>query len=165
MAQALNITDSDLIEQIAASHLREDQKKDLSGLVTEMTEEERTELLNLIEKSNADADDFETKKKEKLAALNKEHIDKLNEAAHHESEYVRSEFEKFDKEESAEEMKEVEAALTTAAKTKSEMKSKQKKTQIKQIKKHPLFKLFLFLLSIAGIVFGLIYGIQYLNTL
>ena len=158
-----NTTDSALIEQIAASHLREDQKKDLEGLVGEMTEQERDDLIKLINESNATANDFEGKKKEKLAALNKEYIQKLDEAGHRESEYIRSEFEKFDKKQSDEEMKNVEAEIAVAANqtTHADQAEVQKK---KTGKRHPVFKLFFFLLVLAGIILGVIYGLQYLNT-
>ena len=158
------ITEEEIIEQIRKSRLEEEQKKDLSELVDKMTEEEREELLNIIDESNKVTKEHEGKK-EKLAELNKEYMKKLNALTHKESQYVREEFEKFDKKESAGEMKEVEKEMAQAA-TKGDHTAAQKdrvKEGMRQ--KHTIRNLFLLVTFLLLIAAGVLYGLYYLNAL
>lgn len=108
--QKITITDEELISKIVSSQLEENQKTELTNIVKEMTQEERTELIGLIREANESAQ-MTKEEEEKLIAINEKYEEKLNVAAREESNYVRNEFEKFDKEQSAGEFKEVEAKL------------------------------------------------------
>jgi hypothetical protein len=160
------ITDAELIEKIKTSHLEEIQKKELADLVSAMTTEERDELLSLIEESNNVDESAEKERLKKLAALNEEYEGKLKELTREESEYAREEFEKFDQKETASELKEVEAEIATNAKTEAEMTSaKNARTELGKAKKHTLRKIFFFLIFLALLTVGILYGLEYLNTL
>ena len=161
------ITDAELIEKIKTSHLEEIQKKELADLVSAMTTEERDELLSLIEESNnvAPLSGGEKERLKKLAALNEEYEGKLKELTREESEYAREEFEKFDQKETAGELEEVEAEIASSAKTEAEMSAKNARTELGKAKKHTLRKIFFFLIFLALLTVGILYGLEYLNTL
>lgn len=165
MEQKTQITDKELIEQIISSNLREDQKKDLSTLASQMTAEERVHLLQLIAESNKIESDFENKKKEELSALNKDYSEKLKQSSRKESTYIRNEFEKFDKEESVKEFENIESEIVTSANT--QIAINKQNNQLKQVKinKNLTLKLviaLILLLSLAGVI---LFGISYLNTI
>ncbi|MBU0577926.1 hypothetical protein KJ742_07405 [Patescibacteria group bacterium] len=156
------ITDEELLDQIRKSHLEEEQKKDLGDLVDKMTEEERNELLSIIDESNKVAEEHEGED-EKLAELNKEYMEKLNALSHKESKYVREEFEKFDKKESVGEMKEVEKEMSQAATEGQHTAAQQDRVKEGMRQKHTIRNLFLLVTFLILIAAGVLYGLYYLN--
>ena len=108
--QKTNITDAELISKIATSKLEEGQKSELTNLAKEMTSEERGELIALIKEANESAE-MTKEEEEKLIAINEKYEKKLAVAAKEESTYVRTEFEKFDKEQDQGEFKKLETEI------------------------------------------------------
>ena len=108
--QKTNITDEKLISKIVSSQLAEGQKSELTNLVKEMTGGERVELINLIKEANESAQ-MTKEEEEKLIAINEKYEKKLDVAAKEESNYVRNEFEKFDKEQYKGEFEELETEI------------------------------------------------------
>jgi len=154
MPETKVITDTELVKQIKTSNLDERQKAELADLVSEMTAEERNELLGLIYESN----ELAREKYKKLSVLNEEYKRKMGEVAHEQSEYARQEFEKFDKNISAGELKTVEAQIA-GIQTKS--KAVSKRVELAKGKKHTLrnvmMTIFLLILIATGVLFGLSY--------
>jgi hypothetical protein len=150
-----SITDAQLIKQIKTSNLDEKQKKELADLVSVMTADERSELLELIDESNKLA----RERAEKLAALNEEYKKKMGETAHEESEYVRKEFEKFDTKEITGQLKQVEAEIVATAKSAKQMSAREK---LGKTKKHTLRNLMFTLILLGTLIAGILYGINYL---
>lgn len=159
------ITDAELVEKIKTSRLEEKQKTELENLVSAMTAEERDELLKLIDESNKIDENAEKEKSKKLAELNTEYEGKLKELTRKESEYARKECEKFDQKEVIGELKQVEAEIVKDAKTKAEIAVKDSdREKLGKAKKHTLRKIFFFLIFLALIVAGILYGLEYLNN-
>lgn len=142
-----SITDDELVKRIKASYLADRQKTELAGLVSEMTAEERSQLLGLIDEANKVAKERD----EKIAALNKEYEQKLGEATREESEYVREEFEKFDKEQSKGEFEAVEAEIAAMPSS----KTKAERVKMAEKKKHTLRNVMLAVIGLA-VVIGII---------
>jgi hypothetical protein len=111
----LNTKDTQLIQAIQTSHLRDDQKKDLAQLVPQMTEAERKELIAIIEDSNKTAQQFEEKKAEALKKVNREYDAKIKAAAREENEYAMKAMEKFDQDQSKEDLEKVETEMESDA--------------------------------------------------
>ena len=155
MPETKAITDAELVKQIKTSNLDERQKTELADLVSEMTAEERDELLGLIYESN----ELAREKYKKLAALNEEYKRKMGEAAHEESEYAREEFEKLDKNISAGEIKDVEAQIA-GIQTKS--KTVAKRVELVKGKKHALRNVMLVIFLLILIAGGILLGLNYL---
>ncbi len=108
--QKTTITDEELISKIATSKLEEGQKSELANLVKEMTAGERNELIGLIKEANESAQ-MTKEEEEQLIAINEKYEEKLTVAAKEESNYVRTEFEKFDKEQDKGEFEELETEI------------------------------------------------------
>ncbi|MHA1574858.1 MAG: hypothetical protein ACTSXL_01785 [Alphaproteobacteria bacterium] len=143
-----NITDAELIEKLRNSYIDEAQKTELESLVPEMNDEEKAELLNLIDKSNAE----EEKHQENLSNINKEYVEELKK----DDEAFRKEFEQLDKEETAEELKEIEGEIATVPNvTQSIAKEPLKKT------KHTLRNLILIFFLLIALAGGILYALNY----
>lgn len=108
--QKITITDEDLISKITTSQLEAGQKSELTNLVKEMTGSERVELINLIKETNESAD-MTKEEEEQLIAINEKYEKKLTVAAKEESKYIRTEYEKFDKEQGRGEFEELETEI------------------------------------------------------
>jgi len=160
-----NITDSDLLTQLQSSYIKEEQKKELISLIPNMTGEERMQLVSLIERSNTDAHKIEDKYDDKMRDLNKEYDSKLDNLNREQLDKTAKEIEKFDKEKSAGEFKEIEAEIETAAKPEAEISVDTPRTEIGKAKKHTLRRIMFFFILLGLIAAGILYGLQYLNTL
>lgn len=114
MATPAVITDSELTDKIKSSHLDEKQKTELVGLVTSMTEDERVQLLNIIDESNVEVAKVENQYNKKLGDLNKEYTKKTDDLVREETKYARTEFEKYDNEQKAVDMRNLETEIATA---------------------------------------------------
>ena len=151
MAETIsNITDAELIEKLRSSYIDAEQKTELEALVPEMNDGEKTELLNLIGEANAE----EEKHQENLSNINKEYVEELKK----DDEAFRKEFEQLDREETTEELKEIESEIATVPNvTQSVAKEPAKKKQ--HTLRNLMFILFL-LIAIAG---GILYVLDYLE--
>ncbi|MBN2087009.1 hypothetical protein JW758_01545 [Candidatus Peregrinibacteria bacterium] len=152
----VKITDQELIEQIVKSHLQENQKTELKSLVKKMTTNERNELVALIKEANEGAE-MTKEEKEQMNAINKKYADKLEAAAREESNYVRTEFEKFDKEQDEGEFKELETEMTNGTAISNPPPSNEmgRKTVIKN-QKHTMRNITLVTFALIILIGGLV---------
>ncbi len=109
---ALSITDQNLLRKIQTSVLAEDQKRDLTAMLPQMTESERNEINQLIDDSVREIIAADPELQKRVAALNEEYNRKVQELLHQQGRMIRESFEKLDNDENAHEMVNAEAALT-----------------------------------------------------
>lgn len=111
---ALSITDQSLLRKIQSSVLADDQKRELTVLLPQMTELERGEINQLIDDSVREIIAADPELQKRVAALNEEYNRKVQELLHQQGRMIRESFEKLDNDENVHEMESAEAALTNA---------------------------------------------------
>jgi len=151
MPEIKTITDANLLALIQTSALLDEQKKDLSGLVSFMTGEERAQLVKLIDDAG--------KASEEKTRINAEYDKKLKEVSRSESEYARKEFEKFDNNITSGEFAVMESEIQKsdfAGPVKSE------RTKVGNTQKHGLRNAALFLFFLIALASAILMGLNYL---
>ena len=160
---SIQITDQDLISKIQTSYLEDQQKEDLTGLVGDMTQRERGDLIAMIDKAGDEILESDRKYAEDVKNLVRE-----------ETANTRKEFEAMDDAESEKEMDVLTQKLEEEENLKLENNPINQENHANQVnqgsdkiipKKHTLFKLILILIVIGGIISGAIWGINYLNNI
>lgn len=108
----LTITDQVLRTKLKESHLEQFQKDELSELIPHMSDNDRSQLLDLIEESHevkAQEDKAGTKPQEVLKKLNQEYDQKMDQLVKTLSQKVRKEYEGLEKGKESKELKALEA--------------------------------------------------------
>lgn len=102
-----NIDDAKITQKIEASFFESNQKAELIRRLPQMNEDEKLQLLAIIEKAEKKIVADETYQKN-LAVLNKETENTMHKAVREETSNARKEFEAYDAEVTAVKLKEVE---------------------------------------------------------
>ncbi|MBN1258793.1 hypothetical protein JXA05_03485 [Candidatus Peregrinibacteria bacterium] len=152
------ITDAELTDKIKASHLDAGQKTQLLGLITAMTQDERAELLSVIEASNAEVAKADADYNEKLGAPNKDHTHKMNDMVREESAYARKEFESFDEKQEAADMRALEGEIATSGIAPSSVVSSAREKPLS--KKHTFRNFVLILFLLAALAAAALYALS-----
>lgn len=153
---SIQITDEDLISKIQTSYLEDQQKEDLTGLVGDMTQRERGDLVAMIDKAS-----------DEVAESDRKYAEDVKNLVREETTNARKEFEAMDDAESEKEMGMLDEELneTVVSKENNSVDPRIREDDKRKPKKHTLFKLILILIVIGGIVSGAIWGINYLNNI
>lgn len=158
MENATQITDVELLEKLKNSPLEDGQKTELEALMPQMTDTEKTEINALIDQANDEMAKADATYQENLKNLNQNYTEKLKKAEHEQSEKAAHEFEKLDKQETAEELKEfegeIEAMPTNAKKEKMAQKTKKPTT-----KNHAIRNIILIFITLILIATGVLYAL------
>lgn len=157
MPAAPNISDQNLLRKIQTSVLASDQKRELQGLLPNMTAQERAELSELIDHSIQEMIDADPELQKKIRALNEEYDRKMQELVRHQNHAVREEFEKLEGEGGAREMRALEGEIGAMKGADAPVC-----TGTPTVQRHHYFLkfcliLFILLLIAAGAAFGLNY--------
>ena len=105
------ITNTELKKMLEKSILSEETKKNFAAVLEDMNDEEKTELIQIIEEGNKAKDDYEKERNEKLIKLNTALEKHLQKSLHEEGEYIREQFETVGKEEDQKEMADIEQEI------------------------------------------------------
>ena len=105
------ITDMELRKMLAESILSDETKEKFAAVLEDMNEEEKFQLIQIIEEGNKAKDDYEKERIEKLARINAALEKHLADVTREEEKYAREEFEKLEKEEDGNAMAELENQL------------------------------------------------------
>ncbi len=131
------------------------QKKELEGLLPQMADNERAELLKLIEQYTDGEEKIEKDYQQNLGELNKEYDKKMDSAVKEQGEKARNEFEKMERKEAAKELKEFEGEIQAMP---ANAPKKTTATPAHEAHKHhTLRNTILTLLGIALIAGGILY--------
>ena len=156
---SIQITDEDLISKIQTSYLEDQQKKDLTGLVGDMTQGERGDLIAMIDKTN-----------DEIADSDKKYAEDVKNLVREETTNARKEYEKLDNTENEKEMEMLDEELDGTVvdnnqNLNTEMDPRLREDDKNKPKKHTIFKFILILFAFGGIISGVIWGINYLNNI
>jgi replicative superfamily II helicase len=105
----VQITDTELASRLKSSFIDPTQQKQLEGLIPKMNEGEKTELLKLIDRSHAEQQKANAAYQENMENLGKEYKQRLKE----EDKNFRGELEGIEQTENAENLKVIEAEVTS----------------------------------------------------
>ena len=144
------MTNEQLITEVQNSLLDEGQKAELIKYIPEMNDEEKQDLITLIE----DAKKAGGNNDEAIASINREYMQKIDQVAKEEEKFARVEFEKFDDQQVANEMKTVEGEIIANAKSANVVIP-----SAVEGSKHGLLKFLFFLLLLILLIAGAIYGL------
>ncbi|MBU1017638.1 hypothetical protein KKA33_01265 [Patescibacteria group bacterium] len=148
----INITDMDLLDRLKHSYIDPAQKQELEGLLPQMTNDERTKLIQLIDQADEEYRTAQVKYKEGLEGFHKE----LKET----DEKFRKDFEAVGKKEEGKELKKFEKEIQEMTGNRT---MTPRETVLKEAKKkHTLRNLVLGLALLAAAAGGVLY---YLNAL
>ena len=162
MAESVsNITNTELLNKLEKSSIDPNQKKELEAVIPEMTDQERQELIALINQSNEDTEKAEQVYQEKVGELNKEYEGKMNNLVKKSTEKAFKEYENTEKKEETEILNEVEGEIVNIPASPNPTAKSATATK----KKHTLRNLFLLFLFLAILAGAALYGIQYLSNL
>jgi hypothetical protein len=109
----LQITVDELKKRLAESFLSDETKNAFAGVLTEMNDDEKTELIKIIEEGTKAKTDYEAKRLENLARLNTALQKHLQDSLREEEKYVRTQFEQMEHQEDDEELNNIEQQLKT----------------------------------------------------
>lgn len=107
----IQITTEELKKMLTESILSEELKTDFAAVLNDMTEEEKTELIQIIENGNKATAEAENERNGKLIKLNTALEKYLQKTLREEGKYIREQFETAGKEEDKKEMENVETEL------------------------------------------------------
>ena len=161
------IPTDELLKALEQSALSAEDKNKFEELLDTMTDEEKMELQNLIEEANQSKNRFESEKTEKLSQLNQTTAEKLNQVEQTESRYVRTEMEKFDQQQTQNELVGVETTLendieTQNSKVTETEKADGKNDQMPKKSSHLARNFILILLGLGILAIALIFGLSHL---
>ena len=103
----------DLTKLIKDSTLSEGLKTAYLKVLPDMTDDEKTELRNIIEEGRIAKAKYNEDRVKKLTLLNEALKKHLQEVSHKEQKYIRQEFEAFDAKEDEQEMKNLEQEINS----------------------------------------------------
>jgi len=155
----LNITDEELLAKLASSRIGDEQKEKLKGLVSEITTEEKAELLSLIDRAEQEAQATDKNYQDKLGALNQEYIGKMDKAVKDGNTRARKEFEKLEDSQKVETLRAIEGEVSAI-----DFKPKKGKNGTNG-KSHTFRNLMLALFVLALLAGGALYTLNYLYNL
>ncbi len=138
------ISDADLLQKIRQSPLGDAQKTELSALMGQMTEAQRTELLNLIGAAQDEIGKAEADYQRTVNDLNKEYITKLDLLMRDETKKAIKAFEAAEQTETSATLQSLEQEIKTIKVASSEAERPLKKNS-----RHPLVKLTLAALALT----------------
>lgn len=156
--EAKTLTDAEILKMIDESGLDDARKDELRGVLPDMTASEKEDLVHILT-GEALADDPEYQAR--LHELNEKYTREMDQLVHDETEKARKAFEAEEKKAKAGEMKELESEIAAAA---PGVKDIQPKTLEKK-HGHPILKILIFLLILAAIAGGAVYGLMYFGTI
>jgi thiol:disulfide interchange protein len=157
-----NITDSQLLTELKNSLIDESQKKELIPLIPKMTAEERIQLMGLIEQSTEEIGKAQKKYDENMDNITKAYNKEVKRIDQEYTKKTTKKLEEIDSKKVTGELAQMETEILETAKTKKELSARQK---LGNAKKHTLRNFMLTLILLAALVAGILYGINYLNTL
>lgn len=157
---AQTISDADLLKKLQESYIKEDQKKELEPLIPEMTNEEKEELISLINQSQAEGDKAQEEYQKGIGELNKEYKGKMDQVSKKFNETALKEMEKIDTEGSKEDLKELDGTIASMQTQQKEVSNEIKK-EIKK-KSHAVRNLILILLFLILVAGGGLYTLSQL---
>jgi len=105
------ITDMQLRKMLKESVLSDELKKKFAGVIEDMNDEEKFELIQIIEEGSKARDEHEAKRIDKLARINVALKKHLADVAREEQKYAREQFEVLEKKEDETEMATLENEL------------------------------------------------------
>lgn len=112
MADTDNKTNNlEIRKMLKESILSDELKSKFAAILEDMNEEEKFELIQIIEESNKAKEEHEAARKGKLARINAALEKHLRDVMHEEERNVRTEFENLEKSEDEAEIKELETEL------------------------------------------------------
>lgn len=107
----LQITVEELKKMLDESFLSAETKNAFTDLLADMNDDEKTQLIKIIEEGNNAKTTYETERLEKLARLNAALKKHLQDVTQKENRYIREEFEKFGSQEDEQEMQNIEEQI------------------------------------------------------
>lgn len=108
---AVKITVEEIKKMLTKSILSDELKTAYLALLADMTEEEKAELVRIVEEGNEAKKEYEEERLEKLARLNAALEKHLKNSLREEEKYAREQFEAFEETEDKAEMKELEKEI------------------------------------------------------
>lgn len=112
----LNITDAQLLEKLKNSFIADEQKNELVHLLPDMTQAERAELLDLINRSGEELAPFVKNEQEALETLNRDYQEKMETVKQENEKTARVEFETLEQQENEGALKAVEQEVGAMSK-------------------------------------------------
>lgn len=157
MADTTNeITNEELLKQLKESPLSAEQKNELETLIPDMTDEEKKELLGLIEQANEDIAPAKEEYQKNLADLNEKNQTEIEKLNREQNEEALKTMEGIDKKTSTEALKEMESEIQAV---KGEVNNKKKDLTHKKPKTHLLRNFLLLIFILIAIAGGAVYAI------
>jgi hypothetical protein len=157
-----NITDSQLLAGLKSSYIDENQKRELVPFIPKMTAEERVHLLGLIEQSTEEIGKEQRKRDEGINEITKEYNKEVKRIDREYEKKTTDKLEEMDNKKTTGELKQVEAEIIANTKNKKELSARER---LGKSEKHTLRNVMLVLIILGALTIGIIYGINYLNTL
>lgn len=108
----LQITVEELKKMLAESFLSDELKTAYAGVLDQMTDDEKTQLAEIIEEGNKAKTDYEKQRLEQLARLNAALEKHLKNVLRNEQKYIRTQFEQLGSQDDKEELNNIENLLT-----------------------------------------------------
>lgn len=150
----IKMTDTELLKKLRESYIDAAQKQEFETLLPEMNDEEKTTLLNLIERSALKFEETQKEYQEGLKKIGAEY----SEAVEKEDKKFRQEFEELGKKEDSEALKEVEVEIDDAP-AKGTSKKEEDHTSKK---KHGARNLILLLTILVLVALGILFALSHL---
>ena len=147
MPEEINITDSDLLTRLKNSFIADGQKNELETLIPEMTNDERGQLIALIEQSNEEAVKDDPEYQQELQKLNAEYDEKLNTLVKEKSKEALQEAESMEDEEEAKELDVMEGEIANISEESRTQVSEKLQPNLKQ--SHVIRNLILIILALV----------------
>ncbi|MCK5600411.1 hypothetical protein KAR91_00975 [Candidatus Pacearchaeota archaeon] len=158
-----NITNIELIKQLQNSYIDANQKKELEAVIPQMTDDEKQELVGLIEQSKEEYKKGESQYNNQLDELNKEYTEKMNHLVKESTEKAFKDAEASDQNETSEKIKTVEGEISSIQTQKKQAPNEVKKeVQKKSHVVRNLIFILLFLIILAG---GALYALNKVSAL
>lgn len=153
MPEEINITDSDLLTRLKSSFIADGQKNELETLIPEMTNDERDQLIALIEQSNEEAVKDDPEYQQELQKLNAEYDKKLNTLVKEKSKEALQEAESMEDEEEVKELEDMEGEIANISEESRTQVTENLQPNLKQSHViRNLVLIFLSLIVVAGTV-------------
>ena len=157
MPDIAQITNVQLLVELQNSFIDPGQKKELAGLIPEMTVEERNELMTIIKQSHVEAEKAGLASQDKLRELNAKYEEKLNNLVKESTEFAYKDFEEAEEKEEEVQLKAVEGELMTIDTSALHAPVKSKKRAKKSHAFRNIFFILFILLILAGAALSSIY--------
>jgi type I site-specific restriction-modification system R (restriction) subunit len=160
------LTNEQLKEKLSASSFTDEMKQKLEGIIPSMDENERNQLIDILNREETERSTFEEEKLKKLAKLNEEFQEKVNQTEHEEGKYARENFETFDKDQNEKELanfdKEIEDTKTNRSENIASETNKLDSHSNKKPIKHTARNFLLGLIGLAVVIGGILFAISQL---